>query len=142
MSDPVVVTELVLTVLKLGSDAWDRIQRSEKDQELSDQVAAALRLSDANERRCQLSPLLSPLQSFLHKAGKDDERAKALHLTLAAAYGAIGEQRAQAFHLNRACDCAVRLRSSTWLVKTKAACCREVEELQKLLGDARETLVG
>jgi hypothetical protein len=143
MLDPLTLGELGRRVTEMALAAW------EKDRSLAGEVAefhhlvgAAVKLADPEERRRQVSPLLNPLQSLLHRVGTSHERAHAVHLALAAAYAGLGEEALQFHHLNRACDRAIRVMQTAWWASTRTAYRRQRDQLIGLLGDRRETLIG
>jgi hypothetical protein len=138
-----VLCDLGMRVVTLALDSWSaRNAECSEVRQFRHLVEAAVRLTDVEERRRQISPLLHPLQSLLHTVGGDREQAHVLHLALAAAYAAIGEDAAQFYHLNRACDCAIRVMQTTWRNNKKVVYCRLRDELLDLLGDHREVLIG
>jgi hypothetical protein len=140
-----IVIDLTLRILDSVIDhQWGKAALSHEVSKLQHLVEAAIRLRNPDERRQQVSPLLLPLQSLLHQISGNQEQMKKLHLALAAAYGVIGVEESQYFHLNRACDCVVRLMGSTSSQHSerKAAYTRQRDELRELLGDRREVLIG
>lgn len=138
-----VLGQLSMRIITIALDSWkEQVSLSNEITQFRHLIEAAVRLADAGERRLQVSPLLNPLQGLLHRVHDDHEKAYAIHLALAAAYAAIDEEMLQFHHLNRACDCAVRVMQGTWWATRKSEYRRLRDELLEVLGERRKVLIG
>ena len=134
-----VVIDSILLLINLSLRFWTK--ESELRQKLGEfqhLIQTASRLSDTEARRRQVNELLNPLQSLLFQVREDHDKAKSVHLNLAAAYAVIGEKQAYLEHLNRACDHVVVLMLSTWITERKTAYSQERDQLLELLGEQRK----
>jgi len=84
-------------------------------------VEAADRLDDVVDLEQQVSPLVARLHRLLHRGSADEGKTKTVHLALAVVSALMRVEGLPFYHLNRACDCTVRLMGSAWSADQKAA---------------------
>lgn len=129
-------------VIGLACESWAQQHAlSHEVPQFRQVIERADRLYDVADLEQQVSPLVTGLYRLLHRVSADQEKAMTVHLALAAVYALMRVEGLQFHHLNRACDCAVRLMGSAWSANRRAAYCRERDQLLKLLGQHRELLI-
>lgn len=129
-------------VIGLACESWAQQHAlSHEVPQFRQVIERADRLDNAAYLEQQVSSLVTRLHRLLHRVSADQEKAKTVHLSLAAAYTLLRVEGLQFHHLNSACDCAVRLMGSAWSANRKAAYCRQRDQLLELLGEHRELLI-